>query len=146
VAAGFTPLFAGIPSPVRAKQMCDYLDSQCFCSIDGKCFAVPSFDRGAPGFSQRRYWRGPVWLNINWLLYQGLKLYGFEDYAAWVKRAIVGLPLRYGFYEYYNPEEGRGHGAEGFSWTASLLLDVLYEDLAQAQSQQREEERIEGLQ
>lgn len=138
VAAGFTPLFAGIPSPERARAMCDYLNSRCFCHIDGECFAVPSFDRGAPGFSKRRYWRGPVWLNINWLLYKGLRRYGFHDYAAWVRRSIVELPQRYGFYEYYDPEAGRGHGAEGFSWTAALLLDVLYESEAEAQNEQRE--------
>jgi hypothetical protein len=127
VAAGFTPLFAGIPSLERAKRMCDYMDSRCFCEIDEECFAVPSFDKGSPGFSGRRYWRGPVWLNINWLLYKGLKRYGFHNYAEWVKRAIIELPTRYGFYEYYHPEEGRGHGVDRFSWTAALLLDVLYE-------------------
>ena len=25
-------------------------------------------------FEEKRYWRGPVWINCNWIIYQGLKL------------------------------------------------------------------------
>jgi hypothetical protein len=33
-----------------------------------------------------------------------------------------------GFYEYYDPTTGLGHGSDLFSWTAALLLDVVLED------------------
>jgi hypothetical protein len=33
-----------------------------------------------------------------------------------------------GFYEYYDPTTGFGHGSDLFSWTAALCLDVVLED------------------
>ncbi|WP_397547751.1 amylo-alpha-1,6-glucosidase [Rhodothermus marinus] len=126
VVAGFVPLFAGIPSSEQARRMCANLNSRSFCRLGDRCYAVPSYDKQAPGFSRRRYWRGPVWINMNWLLYRGLQRYGEQKYAMWVRNAIIDLPRRYGFYEYYDPEAGCGHGADRFSWTAALVLDVLY--------------------
>jgi hypothetical protein len=33
-----------------------------------------------------------------------------------------------GFYEYYDPTTGFGHGSDLFSWTAALFLDVVLEN------------------
>jgi glycogen debranching enzyme len=126
VAAGFAPLYAGIPDRERAERMCGYLNTSCFCRLADECYAVPSYDKHEPGYSPSHYWRGPVWININWLLYHGLRRYGFDEYARWVRQAILDLPRHHGFYEYYDPDEGRGHGAGYFSWTAALCLDVLF--------------------
>jgi glycogen debranching enzyme len=104
----------------------DRLDSAGFCMIKDKvCWPVPSFDRQSPDYSPRRYWRGPVWLNVNWLLYHGLRRYHFDEYAARVKEAILELPRLFGFYEYFSPETGEGHGAAEFSWTAALVIELL---------------------
>lgn len=127
VAAGFTPLYASIPSPDRAQRVYGYLNSPAFCHLDEAYYPVPSYTRRAPDFSPNRYWRGPVWINMDWLLMHGLRRYGFDDYAGRVRRAIVELVRDHGFYEYFNPETGEGHGTDRFSWTAALLLDVLYE-------------------
>ncbi|GIV95437.1 MAG: hypothetical protein KatS3mg057_0094 [Herpetosiphonaceae bacterium] len=127
VAAGFLPLFAGIPGMERARRMYHYLNSPSFCALDEQCYPVPSYDRQADDFSPVRYWRGPVWINIDWMLYQGLKRYGFDEYAGRIRRTIIELPERHGFYEYFDPLTGQGHGASDFSWTAALLIEVLLE-------------------
>jgi glycogen debranching enzyme len=88
---------------------------------------VPSYDRYGAGFSPEQYWRGPVWINIKWLLMHGLRRYGFAEYAQQLRRAIVGLCQEEGFYEYFDPLSGRGHGSDLFCWTAALLIDVLME-------------------
>ena len=80
-------------------------------------------DKEKPGFSPNRYWRGPIWININWMLYRGLKHYALHDYAERVKKSILKLTQECGISEYYDPDTGRGHGADRFSWTAALLLD-----------------------
>jgi hypothetical protein len=128
VASGFTPLFAHIPDEERAKRMCDYLDSHGFCRLTESCFAVPSYDKREPGYNPSGYWRGPVWINLNWLIFRGLEIYKFWEYAKYVRSAIIELPKNYGFREYYDPEEGIGYGAHDFSWTAALLLDVLHDE------------------
>jgi len=128
VAAGFSPLFAGVPTLKQAERMLNRLNQYGFCPLNEQCYAVPSYDKREPGFAGHRYWRGPIWLNVNWLLYGGLRRYGFEAYAARVKEAMILLPQRYGFYEYFDPDSGRGHGSDRFSWSAALLIDLLSEE------------------
>jgi hypothetical protein len=125
VAAGFAPLFAGVPSAEQAQRMYSYLNSPSFYALGEPGYPAPSYNRQAPGFSPNRYWRGPVWLNIDWLLMHGLRRYGFSAYAQQVEQAIVELVRQHGFFEYFNPQTGQGHGTDQFSWTAALLLDVL---------------------
>ncbi len=126
VASGFLPLFAGIPSQTRAAEMFDYLNTSCFCRLSDECYAVPSFDKCHPDFSPKEYWRGPIWININWLLCEGLMKYGFDDYVRRVAHSIIDLPAHYGFYEYFDPQKGCGLGSADFSWTAALFLDKIY--------------------
>jgi len=79
-------------------------------------------------FNPVNYWRGPMWININWMIYKGLKHHGFQKDADSMWNAFLHLIRKSGFYEYYNPLNGKGLGAKDFSWTASLLIDILFED------------------
>jgi neutral trehalase len=128
VAAGFTPLFAHVPSRERAIKICDRLNTNSFCRLDEVCLAVPSYDKKKPGFSAHRYWRGPIWVNVNWMIYHGLRSYGLDEYAERVRMSMIKLSGECDIFEYYDPDTGRGHGAESFSWTAALVLDLLYEE------------------
>jgi hypothetical protein len=125
-AAGFLPLFAGIPDARQAQRMYSYLNSPSFCGLAETCYAVPSYDKQAPNFSPDCYWRGPIWINIDWLLYHGLRRYGLSEYAQRIRQSIIDLVEQKGFYEYFNPLNGVGLGTYQFSWTAALLLDLIY--------------------
>lgn len=105
-----------------------HLNSHCFCRMGESCYALANYDRCAEDYSPTNYWRGPVWVNINWMLYQGLKAYGYEEYARYVKNSIVKLVEQSGFHEYFEPFEGKGLGTDNFSWTAALLIDLLAEE------------------
>ena len=89
---------------------------------------IPSYDVHGYGFSEERYWRGPVWINIDWFLMKGLEAYGYEGYAERLRRTIIELCRREGFHEYFDPTSGEGLGSILFSWSAALLLDVLMDD------------------
>jgi hypothetical protein len=128
VAPNFVPLFAGIPDAGRARRMVGVLDDAGFGLSDHAITPVPSYDRYGFAFFPTRYWRGPVWININWLLAQGLDRYGYEDHARHLRKAIVSLCRDEGFYEYFDPLTGTGRGSDLFSWTAALLLDVMKDD------------------
>ncbi|MCW9706225.1 MGH1-like glycoside hydrolase domain-containing protein [Fodinibius salsisoli] len=123
--SGFLPLFANVPSPARSEQMFSYLNTQSFCQLKKNCLAVPSYDRQQPKYSDQKYWRGPIWINLNWLLYKGLAQYGHREYDKLIKQTIIYLVQKSGFHEFYNPKTGEGYGAEKFSWTAALFLDIL---------------------
>ncbi len=127
VSAGFVPFYGKIPPPEEAKCLYDYMNSQSFCQLGESCYAVVSYDKTKEDFSPHQYWRGPIWININWLIYKGLKNYYFEEYSKHIANSIIELVEKYGFYEYFDLN-GKGYGAKDFSWTASLLIDVLFEE------------------
>jgi glycogen debranching enzyme len=120
------PLYAGIPEPERARRLVSNLEDSGFF-MTGEGYPAPSYDRHGYGYSPVKYWRGPVWINTNWLLMHGLRRYGYEEQAERLRSTIVGLVETSSFHEYFHPVTGRGHGSDFFSWTAALLLDVLDE-------------------
>lgn len=101
------------------------LASARFLPPDGAGYGVPTYDRTAPDYDPRRYWRGPVWVNTNWLLSRGLRQHGRAELADAVDDATLALVARSGFREYFDPDTGEGYGSEDFSWTAALVLDLL---------------------
>ena len=127
VSPNFVPLFAGIPDEKRARRMVEDLQSAGFGLSDEDITPVPSYDRYGFAFFPVRYWRGPVWVNIDWFLMRGLERYGYKKQAERLRETIVSLCRDEGFYEYFDPLTGMGHGSDFFSWTAALLLDVLLE-------------------
>src|SRR5215207_5460493 len=128
VTAGFLPLYAGIPDGERAQRMLESLENTGFCLKDENLVPVPSYDRYGYGFSPVQYWRGPVWINIDWLLMRGFERYGFREQVQRLRQTIVRLVQNGGFHEYFDPLTGSGHGSNFFSWTAALLLDVLMDE------------------
>jgi len=86
---------------------------------------VPSYDLGGPEFDRRRYWRGPVWINTDWLIWRGLRQHRQASLAREVEDSMVRLVERSGFREYFDPFGGAGYGSRDFSWTAALLIDLL---------------------
>ncbi|WP_428965670.1 MGH1-like glycoside hydrolase domain-containing protein [Micromonospora fluostatini] len=86
---------------------------------------LPSHDRTAPDFEPVRYWRGPSWINIGWLLWRGLRGHGHPELAAGLAASMIRLVASAGAHEYFHPDTGAGLGSPRFAWTAALLLDVL---------------------
>jgi hypothetical protein len=85
-------------------------------------FGVPSYRPGDPEFDARWYWRGPVWLVVNWMLVDGLTRNGFLDLASTIKQHSLELVARSGFAEYFDPFTGEALGGRNFSWTAAMTL------------------------
>ena len=77
---------------------------------------------GEPGFEPKRYWRGPVWAVINWMIAEGLARHGQDALAARLRRVTATAIARGGFAEYFDPMTGAPLGGDAFSWTASIAL------------------------
>ena len=145
-AAGFLPLFAGAASKEQAERIYQRLDSQSFCALQqGNCFTVPNYDTQKEGFDRSNYWRGPVWININWMLAQGLRRYGYTLKADSLQKDLLQLPLRFGFYEYFDSFDGTGYGSRDFSWTAALFIDLVHEFYQREKPSRKVKTKAKGL-
>ena len=78
-----------------------------------------------PSFDPARYWRGPVWPMISWVIHLGLRRHGFAEEAEQLRSTQLDLARGGGFWEHYNAETGEGQGTEHLSWTAAIVLDLL---------------------
>jgi Glycosyl hydrolase family 63 C-terminal domain len=122
---GLVPvILPGLPAEHAAAIVAE-ASSHRFGMPDRTGLPLPSYDRTAPDFDPLRYWRGPIWTNVNWLLRRGLQQHGYHDQAEDLRAAMLRMVHRSGFYEYFHPDNGEGIGAPTFSWTAALTLDML---------------------
>ncbi len=118
------PLFAGLPSAEQADAMGNLLRGW----IDKTGYALSSTHPASKLFEPKRYWRGPVWLHINWMIADGLIAYDMPELAEELKNSSRRcLHHNAGFWEYFDAERGSGCGGEDFSWTAAIALHWLGE-------------------
>ena len=109
--------------PVAAtRALADELASPHFRSDAG--IGVASYDLLAPDADARRYWRGPVWANLNWLLARGLRAHGLDADADALDAVTLELVAGAGIREYFDPRSGEGRGSTDFSWTAAVVVDL----------------------
>jgi glycogen debranching enzyme len=122
--AGFLPLFGKLVEPDRADRLIDtLLYSGEYWSEDGYPFSTVSWLE--PEFNPVNYWRGPIWINMNWFLIRGFLNYGHVDKAKELIDRTLELVSEKGFYECFHPKTGEGLGSNSFSWTASLTIDLI---------------------
>jgi glycogen debranching enzyme len=124
---GLFPLYAGVPTAAQARRLFDEAlwSPERFGPSKEAPWPVTSTSKASPFFDPRRYWRGPVWVNVNWFLVQGLQRAGLRVEADRLAELTLALVSRSGFAEYYDPRTGEPLGARDFSWSASLTLDLL---------------------
>jgi hypothetical protein len=131
--AGLVPLILpGLPDRVVGG-LVGTLTDEAFRGQHGTVRGVPSFDLTDPRYDPRRYWRGPTWLNTTWLVAQGLRTHGHTALAVEMTDDLVRLVELSGLREYFNPTTAAGHGADDFSWSAALLIDVLTQQIGATQ-------------
>lgn len=125
----FAPLFAGLASPEQAARLvAEHFDNPVeYAPGADSVYRLPSAAKNEPGYSARRYWCGPVWIHINWLIADGLRRYGFHAQADVLMRDSLALIRQSGFREYYDPRDASGCGAVDFCWSAALAIDMLNE-------------------
>ena len=88
-------------------------------------YLVPSHDPADPRFDGLRYWRGPVWLIVNYMIADGLARQGQGDVAAQIVESSLALIKKSGFAEYYDPISGAPCGGLEFTWTAAMVIEFL---------------------
>lgn len=117
---GILPVFAAIPAD-RAGRIARTIERQ----AERVRFIVASHDPADPRFEAKRYWRGPVWLVMNYMIADGLRAIGETAVADHVVEASLALITESGFAEYYDPTTGAACGGGRFTWTAAMVLEFL---------------------
>jgi len=118
---GLLAAFCAIPT-ARAARIAQTIDGH------NTRFRVASHPPQDPRFDPKRYWRGPVWLVVNYMIADGLALAGQEDAAAAITASSLDLIRESGFAEYYDPMSGEPLGGGRFTWTAAMVLEFMAMD------------------
>ena len=72
-------------------------------------------------------WRGPTWVNINYLMIEGLQRTGYVDLARELRRRTLEmLSAHDDIYEYYHPQTGEvpPKAASIFGWSSAVFIDL----------------------
>lgn len=121
---GLMPLLCPGLGERRASDLVDALADP---ARYGTAIPAPTVACGDPTFEEDRMWRGPVWVNTNWLLIQGLRTQGHDAEAEALLEATLAMVERGGGpHEYFHSGTARkSSGATTcFGWSAALFVDL----------------------
>ncbi len=123
----FSTLFGRIPDRQRAQKLIEthLLSTEKYWSGESIKYLLTTVSQDNEYWNPCLYWKGPVWINTNWLVFKGLLNYEYEDLAEKIRLHSLQLAEQTGFYEYFDPTNGQGYGINQFSWSAALILDFL---------------------
>lgn len=118
--AGILAAFAPIPAD-RAKTI-----AQRIKSLSDSCeYLIPSHDPASVDFDGLRYWRGPAWLIINYMVANGLERAGEIAVSNRIHADSLRLIDKSGFAEYYDPQTAEPCGGAHFTWTAAMVIELI---------------------
>lgn len=131
----FSTLWAKIADEAMARSMVEnYLMNP---AEFNRGFLYPAMAASEPGYGEEYQpgdlgccWRANTWIPTNFYVFQGLRLYGYQELAANLARVTYENVKRIGDREYYATESATGCGLDPF-WGWSLLAYFMpYEDSA----------------
>ncbi len=122
--ASFLCFYAGVANEEQQKSMAAHWDR-----ISTKArYMLPSHDPDDSTFDAKRYWRGPIWQVVNYMLAQGFEEYGLQAWAQRIRSDSREMIAKHGFNEAFCPLTGEGSGGRDFSWTAAMWLTWLRQE------------------
>jgi hypothetical protein len=120
--ACFLPLLAGVALPESQRRQIireHLLNPQKFFGP----FPFPSVAYDEPSYQPGKWWRGPVWLPVAYLMLEVLSAHGFhEERKEAGCRLLAMLTADGNLRELFNSETGEGLGSHQQGWTAAIAL------------------------
>ncbi|WP_029214410.1 amylo-alpha-1,6-glucosidase, partial [Kallotenue papyrolyticum] len=117
------PLWTGQLPEAITQRLIAQLQSPAFWGP----YPLATVARDDPHYDANQMWRGPVWINVNYIFIEALKQVGRPDLARRLAEATLQLVLgQPDIYEYYHPETGAAppKAAPIFGWSAALFIDL----------------------
>ncbi len=127
---GFLPLWAGVANQSQAEKLIIKLtDPQKFW----RKYGVPSLSADDPYYNPKGYWNGPVWVEWDYLIVDGLLRYGYRDLARELvarvaENMIEQLKKDHQLWEFYSPDDQWAGYHRQYIWAGiinRMLMDVL---------------------
>ncbi len=122
------PMLTGkVPSKICA-QLVDHLTNE---KEFWTRFPVPTVAIDDQKYDPNQMWRGPTWVNVNYLLIEGLQKSGYAELAGTLRRKTLDMiNAKNDIYEYYNPETGERppKAASNFGWSAAIYIDLAIQE------------------
>jgi glycogen debranching enzyme len=90
-------------------------------------YPVPTVAKDDPKYDPMVMWRGPTWLNVNYLLIEGLERTGQTDLARTLRQRSLEMMMNgLDLFEYYHPETGEcpPKAASVFGWSSALFIEM----------------------
>lgn len=118
------PLITGRMPPEIAKRLVEHLTNE---HTFWPRYPVPTVALDDPKFNPIQMWRGPTWVNVNYLLIEGLFRSGHLEVARELRRRTLELiASQPDIYEYYHPYTGEKPPAAAsvFGWSAAIYIDL----------------------
>jgi hypothetical protein len=103
---GFLPLWAGIADENRANRLISKLTDE---TKFWRKYGIPTLAADDPYFDPKGYWNGPIWVQWNFLIVDGLLQYGYINEAKELvmrvsENMIAQLKRDHQFWEFYSPD------------------------------------------
>jgi putative isomerase len=118
------PLITGqLPLEITERLVAHLTDERQFWSR----YPVATVAMDDPKYTPGKMWRGPTWVNVNYLLIEGLQRSGYQDLARELRRRTLDLiNSRDDIYEYYDPVSGENppSAASMFGWSSAVFIDL----------------------
>jgi putative isomerase len=121
------PLITGrMPAEITDRLVTHLTDERQFWTR----YPVATVAMDDPTYTPGKMWRGPTWVNVNYLLIEGLQRSGYTDLARELRRRTLDLiNSRDDIYEYYDPVSGENppSAASMFGWSSAVFIDLAIE-------------------
>ncbi len=121
--ATFMPLWAGLATEQQSVALTRLAKDERHFGHPDLLFSTTS--RSESEWRPNQYWRGPIWVIANWFMAGAFDNAKERQFSNQIRQSTVKLLLEHGFAEYYDADTGQPCGARAFSWSASLVLDLL---------------------
>jgi hypothetical protein len=115
---GFLPLWAGIADRNKAALLVEKIQDT---SEFWRLYGVPSLTAKSDYYCPIGYWNGPVWVQWEYLLYRGLKDYGYHKVAADLANRVLDnmiyhLKKDHVFWEFYSADDHQAGWNKTYLW------------------------------
>ncbi len=142
----FLPLFSGVCDKEKADKLIGHLTNPSEFYSE---FPIPSVSKDDATYGSDM-WRGPVWINYNYMICEGLREYGFSELSQEILEKTVSVVEEWyekngTIYEFYDSENkkspsklsrkgdavepydicGRIQAIRDYGWSCCLTLDII---------------------